>query len=75
MTNCWACDAQLDPVWKFCTQCGVPLERDAEVPAAIRPDAVAVEQPLSPLAVFGWIMAGIGAAVVIGGVVLFLILR
>lgn len=74
MTMCWACEASLDPVWKFCTQCGVPVEKDARVPSAIRPGPPA-SAPLSPLAVFGWIMAGIGTALLISALVLFFVLR
>jgi hypothetical protein len=35
MGRCWACDGELDPAWKFCVHCGIPIERD-EVPSAIR---------------------------------------
>jgi hypothetical protein len=74
MTTCWACEASLDPVWKYCTQCGVPIERDA-APTPEPTDVVAAPSSISPLAVFGLIMGGI--ALVIGGsaVVLFLVLR
>ena len=75
MTTCWACEAPLDPKWKFCTRCGVPIEKDAAIPSAIRPDEAPAAPSLSPLATFGWIMGGIGAALLIAGVALFLILR
>jgi len=75
MTTCWACEASLDPVWKFCTQCGVPLEKDADIPAAIRPDAPAAARSLSPIAIFGLIMGGIVVALVITAVVLIVVLR
>ena len=74
MTTCWACEAPLDPVWKFCTQCGVPIEKDADIPSAIRPVEPAAAS-VAPLAVFGWIMAGIGAALLIAVAVLFFVLR
>lgn len=75
MTTCWACEAPLDPVWKFCTQCGVPIEKDADIPSAIRPEEPAAAASLTPLAVFGWIMAGIGATLLISVAVLFFVLR
>jgi hypothetical protein len=75
MTTCWACEASLDPVWKFCTQCGVPIEKDAEIPSAIRPDTQPARAPITPLAVFGWIMAGIGVALVLAAIVVFVLAR
>ena len=75
MTTCWACEASLDPVWKFCTQCGVPIEKDADIPSAIRPDAQPAASSLSPLAVFGLIMAGIGVLLLAAVAVLFFVLR
>lgn len=75
MTTCWACEAALDPVWKYCTQCGVPIEKDADIPSAIRPDSQPDRPPVSPLAVFSWIMAGIGVALAIAAVVIFVVSR
>ena len=75
MTTCWACEAPLDPVWKFCTQCGVPIEKDADIPSAIRPEESAAVSSLPPLAIFGWIMAGIGATLLIAVAVIFFVLR
>lgn len=70
MTTCWACEASLDPVWKFCTQCGVPVEKDGDIPSAIRPDSAPSTASLSPIAIFGLIMGGIALALVISAVVL-----
>ena len=75
MTTCWACEASLDPVWKFCTQCGVPVEKDGDIPAAIRPDAPPAASAMSPLAIFGLIMGGIVVALVAAAVVIFVVLR
>lgn len=63
MTTCWACESELRPEWKFCIQCGVPVEKDAEV--------LSEQKPASPLALFGWIFAAIGFAVVITGAIIF----
>lgn len=75
MTTCWACEASLDPVWRYCTQCGVPIERDAVAPPTVESDPVAPVASLSPLTVFGLIMAGITAALIVCAVVLVLVLR
>ena len=75
MTTCWACEASLDPVWKFCTQCGVPIEKDAGIPSAIRPDSSPETASLSPIAVFGLIMGGIALVLVASAVVAFFVLR
>lgn len=75
MTTCWACEASLDPVWKFCTQCGVPVEKDGEIPAAIRPDAAPAAAALSPLAIFGVIMGAIAVVLVASAVILIVVLR
>ena len=32
MTTCWACDTELRSEWKFCVQCGVPVENPAGGP-------------------------------------------
>ncbi len=32
MASCWACETQLDPAWRFCIHCGVPVERDDTAP-------------------------------------------
>jgi hypothetical protein len=65
MTRCWACDTELLPEWKFCVHCGVPVEEDAAGGRARR-----AREPLSPIALFGWIFAGIGAVLLVGGIVL-----
>lgn len=57
MTSCWACETQLDPAWRFCIHCGVPVERP-EVAAVDRP-------PLPVLAVFSIILAVIGVLVIV----------
>jgi len=70
MTTCWACETALRPEWKFCIHCGVPVEDDA-VAAAARADA----DQINPLAIFGWIFASVAAAVIVTGVILFLLAR
>ena len=67
MTSCWACETELRPEWKFCIQCGVPVEGESA--------AVTKKREVGPLAVFGWIFAGLGAALLIGGIILFLVVR
>ena len=67
MTTCWACETELRPEWKFCIQCGVPVEGDAA--------AIAAKREVAPLALFGWIFAGIAAVLLIGGVILFLFVK
>ena len=67
MTTCWACDTELRPEWKFCVQCGVPVEN----PAGDSPPRDWRAQ-LSPLASFGLIFGCIGAAIVITGIVIVL---
>ena len=74
MTTCWACEASLDPVWKYCTQCGVPIEKDAAPPQEAT-DVAAAPASISPLAVFGLIMGGIVLVIAGTAVVLFLVLR
>ena len=64
MTSCWACETELRPEWKFCIQCGVPVEEDSDVTKA--------RAQLSPIAAFGWIFAALGAVLLIVGVVVFL---
>ena len=67
MTSCWACEASLDPAWKFCIRCGVSV---AASPTAI---AHTAREPVSAYSLFGWIVAGLGAALLITGVILFLV--
>lgn len=69
MTTCWACETELRPEWKFCIQCGVPVEGDATAEPSAR------QRTLAPLALFGWIFAGIGGALLITGVIIFLVAR
>ncbi len=64
MTSCWACETELRPEWKFCVHCGVPVETEAAATPRVR--------AASPLALFGWIFAGIGLALAIALVVIFL---
>ena len=70
MGRCWACDGELDPAWKFCVHCGIPIERD-EVPSAIRPAGERTPPSSSTLAIFGWIMLGIGVLLIAGGILTF----
>lgn len=70
MTTCWACDTELRSEWKFCVNCGVPVENPAG--ESTRRDWRA---QLSPLATFGWIFGCIGAAIVIAGIVIVLFVK
>lgn len=63
MTSCWACETQLRPEWKFCIHCGVPVETEAELAANSR------DRSPTPLALFGWIFASLGAALLITAIV------
>lgn len=69
MTTCWACDTELRPEWKFCIRCGVPVEEDAEKPGR------RVRQPITPIALFGWIFAGVGTLLLISGIVVFFFVK
>ena len=69
MTTCWACDTELRPEWKFCIHCGVPVEEDPETKGR------RAREPISPLALFGWIFAGIGTLLLIAGIVLFFFVK
>lgn len=66
MVTCWACEAALDPAWKFCIRCGVSVSAGSATVAS-------PAEPTSAYALFGWIMAALGAAILIIGVVLFLL--
>jgi hypothetical protein len=66
MTTCWACETELRPEWKFCIQCGVPVETDA------KSDAGSGDRMPSPLALFGWIIAAIAGVLAIIAVVISL---
>lgn len=64
MAVCSSCSAQLQPSWKFCIQCGVPVPLSAAtagVPGAIRPPAPVVSgpPPASPVVVFAVILSGL----------------
>ncbi len=67
MTTCWACETELRPEWKFCIQCGVPVEGEAT--------ATAAKRELGALAMFGWIFAGIGGLLLIAGIILFFFVK
>lgn len=67
MTTCWACETELRPEWKFCIHCGVPVEGEAA--------SVAAKRELGPLAMFGWIFAGIGGTLLIAGIILFFFIK
>ena len=67
MATCWACEAHLDPAWKFCIRCGVAV--------AAGQQAARVREPVSAYALFGWILAGLGAVILLAGVVLFLLTK
>jgi hypothetical protein len=53
--------------------CGIPVEHD-EVPAAIRPADARTSPSSSTLAIFGWIMVGLGLLLVGGGAIALLYL-
>ena len=63
MTTCWACDTELRSEWKFCVQCGVPVENPAG-----GPEARSKRAPMTPLATFAWIFGCIGAAIAIAAI-------
>jgi hypothetical protein len=67
MTTCWACETELRPEWKFCIQCGVPVESDAAADAARR------DRTPSPLALFGWIIAALCSVLAIAAVISYLV--
>ena len=67
MTTCWACETELRPEWKFCIQCGVPVEGESA--------AAQAQRELGPLAMFGWIFAIIGGLLLVAGVIIFLVAR
>ena len=66
MGRCWACDGELDPDWKFCVHCGIPIEHDETPTVAL--STVTRTPASSTLAIFGWIMVGIGVLLISGGV-------
>ena len=70
MTTCWACDTELRPEWKFCIHCGVPVEQDSDLILGKQ-----TRPPLTPIALFGWIFAGLGAVLVVAGIILFFFLQ
>jgi len=67
MTSCWACEASLDPAWKFCIRCGV------SVAAHSTAETQKQREPVNAYSLFGWIVAGLGAVLLIAGIVLFLV--
>jgi len=70
MTTCWACDTELRPEWKFCVQCGVPVEHpEGEAPARGK------RTQLSPLATFGWIFGCIGVGILLAGIAVVLFVK
>ena len=69
MTTCWACDTELAPEWKFCIHCGVPVEEDAG--AVTR----RTREPITPIALFGWIFAALGVVLLVAGIVLFFVVK
>ena len=70
MTTCWACDTELRPEWKFCIHCGVPVEQDVD-PAVGKQ----TRKPLTPIALFGWIFAGLGVVLLAAGIILFFVVQ
>ncbi|MEJ1229942.1 MAG: zinc ribbon domain-containing protein [Galbitalea sp.] len=57
MKTCAGCGAPLAPTWKFCVHCGMAVE-EPDIPAAIRPDAVA--SPAAPVQRRALLFGGIG---------------
>ncbi|GAB3607703.1 hypothetical protein GCM10027413_31120 [Conyzicola nivalis] len=68
MARCISCSAELQPAWKFCIYCGQKVEA---VPAAIRPDVTedAPRGHVTALALFGWGLGGLLAAITVVAVV------
>jgi hypothetical protein len=69
-TECWACGSALDPAWRFCIRCGVPVERDELRLDHTEPP---VPAPITPLAVTGIVLGGVVALVAIVLLVSFLL--
>ena len=69
MARCISCSAELQPAWKFCIYCG---QQAVVVPAAIRPDvtADAPRRQVTALALFGWGLGGLLAAITVVATVL-----
>jgi hypothetical protein len=71
VTTCIECSAELSPEWKYCVRCGASVVEpsSAAIPGAIRPSLLdEAEIPtVSPLALFGWSLGGILAAIAIVG--------
>jgi hypothetical protein len=69
MARCISCSAELQPAWKFCIYCGQKVEA---VPAAMRPDDTeeAPRRHVTALALFGWGLGGLLAAISAVAVVL-----
>jgi hypothetical protein len=63
-TECWACGSALNPVWRFCIRCGVPVERDELHIELVEPPRPA---PLGARAVTGIVLGGV---VLLVGIVL-----
>jgi hypothetical protein len=57
MAECWACGNSLDPAWRFCVKCGVPVERDELLVEPLRTD----EPSLGPLAISGIVVGSVAA--------------
>jgi hypothetical protein len=67
MTTCWACELSLDPAWKYCIRCGVPVEHGDD------PHSVGGRGhgALSPIAIFGVILGSLGVLLLGVGIVVY----
>ena len=64
MSTCVSCSTELDPLWKYCVDCGTPAVRAESIPGAIRPEqppATATSRTLPRSALFVIVLAVVGA--------------
>ena len=67
MTTCWACELSLDPAWKYCIRCGVPVEHGDD--PAVLPGRG--PKSLTPIAIFGVILGALGVLLLGIGIVVY----
>jgi len=72
MARCSSCSAELQPAWKYCIYCGERVT--SEIPAAIRPADGAAGAPARHVTALGLFAVGLGALLVVIGVVSVLLL-
>jgi hypothetical protein len=69
MAECWACGNPLDPAWRFCVRCGVPVERDE---ASAEPD---FSEPgtIGPLAITGIVVGSVAALGIVVAIIALIV--